>query len=709
MSITRWSLVLLIPLLMSACGANDLTPAADTVTIADDAVTSPKPFVRAEPLPVPLKHRLEVKLDPVTHSFVGRDTLMLLAPVTSVEFLLNAALTPKSACRLERMPDSDLPDQSLVGWRLEQDEPAAAWIVEYSGELFQDVSRAVFSRENVGAEIRATVSEQGIYLAGGGGWYPLTEDGFVSFRVTTVMPVGWKSVTQGKRVHESVEAGWTRWTWDAPLPSDGLNLVAARFRVDTRMHGDTSVETWFFPEDSTLASDYLDACERFLDLYESFLTPYPYPRFAVVENFFSTGYGMPGWTLLGQRVLRLPFIKHISLGHEIAHNWWGNSVFVGDGGNWCEGITVYTADYLYKEMQSAAAATQYRKDLLKDYTRYTRAGGDFPLVEFVSRHNAATRSVGYGKSMMVFHALEELVGRETFRNALRRVVAERQWADASWTDFFRAVETEAGMRSLALEGERKQWIERAGAAALELGVTAVRRDGAEWLVEIELKQVQPGEPLVLRVPVRLNTTGGVIEETVVMNAASHRLELRTPNRPGSVSVDPDYHVFRRLYEEEMESTLGLILADEAPVFVLEEGLAADMADACRDFAANWVEGDPVYSTADELVDFGGTVIWLGTRPPAFRPAPPELHMNKLFTSFQGERFDPGNYALVYTGKRGVDRGFMAVLADNAEQLAAIVSRTPHYGKYSYLGFASGRNSLKGNWPAAAGPLIRRLD
>ena len=63
-------------------------------------------------------------------------------------------------------------------------------------------------------------------------------------------------------------------------------------------------------------------------MYEEMIGAYPYAKFATVENWFPTGYGMPGWTLLGSQVLRLPFIPTTSFGHEIAHNWWGNSVFV---------------------------------------------------------------------------------------------------------------------------------------------------------------------------------------------------------------------------------------------------------------------------------------------------------------------------------------------------------------------------------------------
>ncbi len=45
------------------------------------------------------------------------------------------------------------------------------------------------------------------------------------------------------------------------------------------------------------------------------------------------------YTLLGRTVIKMPFIVYTSLGHEIAHNWWGNSVFVDQKkGNWCEGL-----------------------------------------------------------------------------------------------------------------------------------------------------------------------------------------------------------------------------------------------------------------------------------------------------------------------------------------------------------------------------------
>lgn len=657
-----------------------------------------------------LQHAIHLELDPINHTLEGVDSLRLTRPLRALRFELHENLTPVAGTGLSLRPDPDIdPAAGRRAWILDSgDGSRALWILRWHGRLHQDVEATRFSRERVGGEIRATVGEEGVFLGGGVGWYPLAGEGLAAHRLTTVLPAGWRSVTQGRLADELARGGRVRQTWDAPHPSDGLVLAANRFQVTTRRHGDTLVQTWFFPADSALAAGYLDAATRFLDLYEDFLPPYPYAKFAIVENFFPTGYGMPSWTLLGQRVLRLPFIKDTSLGHELNHNWWGNSVFVGEGGNWCEGVTVYTADYLYKERESAAAARSYRKDLLKDYAHYVGESRDFPLTEFVARHDPSSRAIGYGKSMMIFHMLEEAAGREAFRRALRRVVEERQWREATWSDFFRAVEREGNLPRGALEEERRQWIERPGAPRLSLGETSARPEAAGWRLVLEL--IQEGGPWPLRVPVRVETVDGPRDFRLELGTASERYELALPARPRAVSLDPDYHLFRWLYEDEMEATLGLVLADEAPLFVLEDGLPAALAAACRDFAGAFVEGEPrILRAAEAAGEEPRTLVWLGRLPPA-RPAPPAgLEIGPGGAIFQGERLSPGQHVIIYTAKRGPGRGLMVVLADSPDQLRDVARRVPHYGRYSYLAFEAGRNTIKGNWDAEAGPLTRRLD
>jgi hypothetical protein len=77
---------------------------------------------------------------------------------------------------------------------------------------------------------------------------------------------------------------------------------------------------------------------------------------------------MPTLTYLGIDVLRLPFIRSTSLGHEVLHNWWGNGVYPDYArGNWSEGLTTFMADYAYREREGGEAATAARLAWLRDY------------------------------------------------------------------------------------------------------------------------------------------------------------------------------------------------------------------------------------------------------------------------------------------------------------------------------------------------------
>ena len=148
--------------------------------------------------------------------------------------------------------------------------------------------------------------------------------------------------------------------------------------------------------------DYISTTGQYVEMFNRLIGPYPYEKFALVENFWETGYGMPSFTLIGSKIIRFPFILHSSYPHEIPHNWWGNGVYVAyEEGNWCEGLTAYLADHLIKEQRGQGR--NYRRTMLQRYADYVTEAKDFPLTEFRSRHSAATQAIGYGKMLMVCH------------------------------------------------------------------------------------------------------------------------------------------------------------------------------------------------------------------------------------------------------------------------------------------------------------------
>ena len=140
-------------------------------------------------------------------------------------------------------------------------------------------------------------------------------------------------------------------------PAEAIELIAGPYQVEERiLHREGAdplrVRTYLHAEIADLAKEYLSAIGGYVDLYSRWIGPYPFTEFSVVSSPLPTGFGMPTLTYLGVDVLRLPFIRQTSLGHEILHNWWGNGVYVDfRRGNWSEGLTAFMADYAYRERE----------------------------------------------------------------------------------------------------------------------------------------------------------------------------------------------------------------------------------------------------------------------------------------------------------------------------------------------------------------------
>ena len=280
------------------------------------------------------------------------------------------------------------------------------------------------------AETAGVIRPEGVYLAGRSLWYPYLGEALVTLELTAQAPAGWQLVSAG-----SGHAGGTdgRAHWVSRQPLDELHIVGGPLTRYARGAGAATAEVYLRKPDAALAARYLESTARNLAMYRQLVGPYPYDKFALVENFWETGYGMPSFTLLGPEVIRFPFILTSSFPHEVLHNWFGTGVFVDYArGNWAEGLTAYLADHLYKEQVGQGA--EYRRDTLKRYRDYVRSNRDFPLTQFVSRESPATEAVGYGKALMAFHMLRRKLGDEAFTQALRKFYREQLGRRAGFTD-----------------------------------------------------------------------------------------------------------------------------------------------------------------------------------------------------------------------------------------------------------------------------------
>ena len=675
---------------------------------------------RAGELP---RYDLAVHLDPETHH-LRVSTFIDLPEGSAGEFLLNADLTiVQSDHEIERIPLGDVAPFfginagpagerpfELARYRFELPPSSRELVLAYEGTIDYGLSDA---REEYTRGFRDTagmIGAEGVFLAGQSFWYPRFDDGLVEFTMEVEIPDGWHVISQGDG-NSRDEEGVAR--WDSVGPMDEIYLCGGPLVRYRESAGAVEALVFLREPDDTLAGNYLEATAQYLEMYRELIGPYPYGKFALVENFWETGFGMPSFTLLGPTVIRFPFILHSSYPHEILHNWWGNSVFVDyASGNWCEGLTAYLADHLIQEQRGRGA--EYRRGTLQKYRNYVKEGRDFPLAEFRSRHSAATEAVGYGKALMGFHMLRMRLGDEAFRKALARFYRQQRGRRASFADLRAVFEAEAGE---SLETFFRDWVDRAGAASLRVRATAVRGAARGFLVGGSLSQVQEGDPIALDVPVVVRTARGVERKVVRMEERERPFSIRTIDEPLLLEVDPDFDLFRLLDPHETPPSIGQVFGEPRILAVLPAAAPAARLDALRALLEGWrSESHEVEIVLDRELE----------RLPADRAAwivgRDNVHAATLFADGAVAGLEPGtervrlgdesaplaNHTFVVM-RRHPENAELAVgwlVVDPDAALPGLGRKLPHYGKYSYLAFQGDEpaNVIKGQWPAAGSPL-----
>ncbi|MBC8204668.1 hypothetical protein ISS30_00830 [bacterium] len=593
--------------------------------------------------------------------------------------------------------------------------------IRYSGVIYDTVSAASFSRVNIADQTIGTIGEKGVYLSPEAVYYPCMAEGMPRFSVTTRLPERWHSVTDGRLVSHRTNGGISETRWESPHPTDGLYISAGIYYIQKEECGDIDIYGFFFPEDSLLAKQYASACVDYIKLYEDLIGPYPYSKFAVVENFFPTGYGMPSWTLLGQRVVHLPWIVNISLGHEICHNWWGNSVFVDyEKGNWCEGLTTYCADYLYKERESESAAADYRTGQLKEYLDYVTPETDFPLTEFTGRTETYTRAIGYGKSAMVFHMLRKLIGDEDFWESLGDLYNRQIWQKTSWDDIQQVFEDNYGDD---LEWFFNQWVKSTGAPELSIVNASLDKFQERYIVNLEIEQ--PLEPFILNVPITIHFNDTIETRWSEISPGVHKFAFAFDKKPEAAGVDINCDVFRELDRDELPPSLSEVLGSSSLVIANPSAGDTSVTAAYQSLASQLNrKGDAVVKFDTEITDEDiaqNSIIIMG------KPGQNAL-FEKLLTmgvewdkwaqlkrhdggfSLMGRDFigDDASIIIVLRNPLNPDNSIAVFAANSPEEIERTGVKLVHYGKYSYLAFQGGRNLLKGKWMVTENPMMRKF-
>lgn len=657
-------------------------------------------------------HQLRVVLHPEQHRLEVQDRISLPpGSARTLDFSLHRDLHPASPeAAIESL--GNVQQDGSQRYRITLPVGSDSFTLVYGGEIFhppQQDAREARSFENSPGIIAA----EGAVLSGASGWYPRLENvpgaDMLTFSLDVSLPPNWRAVSQGVRIAENGAPV----RWQESQPQDEIYLIAAPFTEYRHSADGIEALVYLRNDDAALAQRYLDATARYLAMYRKLIGDYPYAKFALVENFWETGYGMPSFTLLGSQVIRLPFIVDSSYPHEILHNWWGNGVYVDyRSGNWSEGLTAYLADHLLQEQKGSGV--EYRRSMLQKYADFVSAGRDFPLTEFTSRHSAQSEAVGYGKTMMLFHMLRRQLGDERFTRAIQNLYRDFKFRRASFADVERTFSRAAGEDLGAFFA---QWVRQAGAPQLRLISADQHRTKTGFELSITIEQTQPGPAYALDLPLAVTLAGKEEAYVTVIKMQGKRAQWRLPltGQAQRVDVDPEFDLFRRLDRSEIPPALSQVFGAEQLLIVLPRKAAGELRAQYLAVAKNWQQQpgrDTEIAWDDEIKKlprvgavwlFGWENSWRGEFATALAPSGAKLSDQGV--SLVNNEYTRTQHAYALTARIGETSAAWLAVPD-AGMMATLARKLPHYSRFSYAAFAGAEltNLAKGMWSVSQSSL-----
>jgi len=689
-----------------------------------------------------IHHNLQVRINPEQHLIQVTDKMTLPAYLLQekLHFVLHGNLTIKThspnltlkkeegnikteffginTAAFDIKENTPLDHYTLTPFK--KDLKDLTVILSYEGRINHPIKPVNTEYARGFSETAGIISGQGFYLAGSTFWIPFFNDNLITSRIEVTLPETWDSVCIGERISEQTAKGLKKTVWKSPHPAHELYLVGGQFIQYEQSCNQTRVMALLKTPDEALANKYLETTCLYLKMYQKLIGTYPYSKFALVENFWETGYGMPSFTLLGPKIIRFPFILHSSYPHELLHNWWGNSVFVDyQTGNWCEGITVYLADHLIKEQRGKGK--EYRRTTLQNYSDYVSKKKDIPLVDFRARYDASSSAIGYGKSMMFFHMLRNKIGDRLFVEALQHFYKHKKFKLASFGDIRKSFEYTTGKN---LESFFNQWINLSGAPEIRVSKIKVRYLKNQYQLDFRLSQLQDKNIYQMTIPVAIHLEGKKQADIQKLNIYKKKQHFKFSfsARPLFLNIDPQFDTFRRLDPREVPPALSKAFGSDNVLAIIPDFSNNDLITGYKNLSQKWFKHSNTKFLMTKDIDItkipSDKTVWIFGWKNKFTADFFEmvkkysiirekntLQINEIKLPLAGKSF-------IFTARNPANPSQVIVFlaTDPLAAFNGLSRKLPHYGKYSYLVFEGDEptNIKKGQWPVVDSPLFLKL-
>jgi len=401
-----------------------------------------------------------------------------------------------------------------------------------------NVSKAFETDENVGFSYEKNIldlNENYVYLLNA--WYPNIENRCI-YNITTNLN------TQYKAVSTNIQS-----------PQSSVSFIASKnFYVNEQSYKNIKIRTYFLIDDVNLAKKYLEQSVKYIKMFEKRIGEYPYKTFTIVENIYQTGYALPSYTLIGSALLKKPYILEQSLAHEILHQYFGSSISnKSTSANWLEGITTYLADNYLKKQNNSDKLN--RKMVLSEFANYVDEKEDYPISEFKQRSNKSSMLIGYSKFSFILFMLESKIGTTQFNTLVKIFYASNKNSNISLEEFVAFFVKHA---SIPLSEFFDQWFYNKGLIDLKIENEKSYYDKEGFWISFEITQ-NSDKVFHFDLPIKITTYDKTVMKTISIHSKTQNIKLKFASEVLSITLDENYHLFRKLSKKEQALNLSAVL------------------------------------------------------------------------------------------------------------------------------------------------------
>ena len=348
----------------------------------------------------------------------------------------------------------------------------------------------------------------------------------------------------------------THWKQSVPIATWLYVLGVAEFAIQyvDKFDG-KSIQTWVFKQDRDAGFyDFAEPTKKALEFYSNNIGPYSYEKLANIQSNSVSG-GMEAASAIlysdksvkGDRNKRW---RNVVI-HEIAHQWFGNSVTEYDWDDiWLsEGFATYFTLLFIEHEYGRDAFIEGLKSSQKRVDSFHEKNPNYTIIhDNLKNMKDVTSSQTYQKGSWVLHMLRGVLGTKIFWKGIKNYYLKYKDLNASTADFKKVMEEVSGIN---LTTFFNQWLYQPGVLKLE---AEWYYDKSETELVLFLKQVQDGKVLIempIEIGVNYEENKQKIQK-IQLSGASSKYRIKLENEPTNISLDPNLLVLMNNYIKKIE-------------------------------------------------------------------------------------------------------------------------------------------------------------